>query len=466
MAELDSLEVLSRRRPTRLSAVPAAHKLRDSCHACATSKVKCSKLKPTCARCTRRGLKCEYFAAKRPGRNKQAIESSNTTNVTQTLPGVSWSTTSATRSSTSTSPNLSQPSPGQHTSGYSNVLLDLFPPADSTSSIFTTLSTDVDNFFASPISFPWLEMSDPETLAQSLPFSKDVNNGLLDSNGVSALLIPEDAFPVDDAESAFPVDDAAVCKLLEPSKQGSPPNNRASTNNNGQSFQGLLSESSCGCLIRALSLLKQQFPNASTDCTPSRGPGYEDTTYQLPTIQSIVAENERTIEAISNMLQCPCSQDGYLLAIMSIIVFKVLGWYAAAARETPVKDDSQSSSKCLPDHRRRSPYHYEQVLQSPAVVGSYCINGEEQGRMAAQLVLSELHRVQRLVNLLSQRLKGQGVRNGAVGTPNSVADGQNLFSDGENTCPFSGAMLDQLEADLRKRLRALSLEIIDRLRQE
>lgn len=41
-------------------------KLRDSCHACASSKVKCHKEKPTCSRCRKRGITCEYFAHRRP----------------------------------------------------------------------------------------------------------------------------------------------------------------------------------------------------------------------------------------------------------------------------------------------------------------------------------------------------------------------------------------------------------------
>ncbi|EAU31626.1 predicted protein [Aspergillus terreus NIH2624] len=60
------------------------HKLRGSCHACAASKVRCSKEKPTCSRCSKRGTTCEYLITKRPGRKQlnnrsTAKESSNTT---------------------------------------------------------------------------------------------------------------------------------------------------------------------------------------------------------------------------------------------------------------------------------------------------------------------------------------------------------------------------------------------------
>lgn len=165
------------------------------------------------------------------------------------------------------------------------------------------------------------------------------------------------------------------------------------------------------------------------------------------------------------MLQCPCLQDGYLLAIISIIVFKVVDWYAAAARETPVTDDGQRPSKPYPDRQRDTLCTSEQVLQIPTVVGSDYVDGEDQSRMAAQLILGELHRVQRLVNVLSQRLKSHGTRHEAVSTTNNAAGGQDTPLSGESTRDLSATMMDQFEADLRKRLRVLSLEIVNTLRR-
>jgi len=454
MAAVHSPKGLTRSAPARRTTVSSTPKLRDSCHVCAASKIKCNKEKPTCARCAKRGLTCEYFVTKRAGRRHDARPSEKP-NVTQALPGSSSSTSSETR--ISTSPNIIQPSPRQHTSDYSDILPNFLSPADPASwSTLTTLDTDIDDFFGSPLFFPMPETSDPGILTQPHIDLRGVNNGLLDSNDATALLTPDDAVSV--------IDETAS-ELPNLSKPRSPPNSRASTTSAAQSFQGFRSESPYCCLIRALDLVTQLFPNASTACTRSRRQDYENATCQILTIKSVVANNEQTIEAVSDMLQCSCSQDSYMLAILSLIVFKVLGWYAAAARETPVTDDSQSSSKPHSDHRRHSLCHSEQVLQSPTVVGSYRIDGDDQGRMAAQLILSELHRVQQLVNLLSQRIKGHGMRNGAVGTPNSHPDGRDTLSDGESTLPFSAPMLDQLETDLRKRLRALSSKIVDMLRQ-
>lgn len=50
-----------------------SRKLRDSCTDCANSKVKCSKEKPTCARCARREVTCTYTVSRRSGRTASQI---------------------------------------------------------------------------------------------------------------------------------------------------------------------------------------------------------------------------------------------------------------------------------------------------------------------------------------------------------------------------------------------------------
>jgi hypothetical protein len=80
--------------------------------------------------------------------------------------------------------------------------------------------------------------------------------------------------------------------------------------------------------------------------------------------------------------------------------------------------------------------------------------------MAAQRVLSELHRVQRLVNALAERLESVRVR--AAGF-SGVGFGSGVGA--ARTPPFSVPTFCLLEEDLRKRLRVLSSETIDVLRR-
>ena len=203
-------------------------------------------------------------------------------------------------------------------------------------------------------------------------------------------------------------------------------------------------------------------------------------------MQRVVTENKQTLAAIQAMLECPCADadNGYLVAIISLVVFKVLAWYKAAVKDLPaagapaadagaLSSSSSSSSMwkqqqhpgsprssisnrrdsddkdALRRRRTRRSCHAERVVQTAVVIDGYRLDGQDQARMAAQLVLSELHRVQRLINVLGGRLKQDGPVAGGFGDMSF----------------FSAAWFGQLETDLRKRVTSLSREIVDLLRQ-
>ena len=426
-------------------------KMRNSCHACASSKLKCSQEKPTCSRCAKRGLTCEYIAAKQGGRkpNRHASSANRGNDVSNAavnandnvhLPSpADWFPPSSLNTSTDP-PGFMYPSPKTNVSGSSDMLQDFFSPMDQTlSSTSTDRGTDLDDFFNSPI-VTSRDMSDVNIfgITDFRPTGIDSS-----SNGSENL---SDAFPMfEDAVSEF-------LALSVPSSTVKASTSSSKEVHNNQEVRP--TESPCSCLVQALGFMKQLFPSSSNACMTWATQDLDRAT-AIPTIQAVIARNEATIEAVSTMLKCSCSQDGYLLAVMSLIIFKVLGWYAAVARKT---SSLQGPQAC----RSRQPSPSEQVLQNPTVVGSYCLDGADSPRMAAQLVLSELHRVRRLVEQLSSKLKVQAAkegRRGAAETPES------LDLDNEMTLPLSAVICDQLDVDIRKRLKALSFEMIDRLRR-
>ncbi|KAH6629941.1 aflatoxin regulatory protein-domain-containing protein [Chaetomium sp. MPI-SDFR-AT-0129] len=255
------------------------------------------------------------------------------------------------------------------------------------------------------------------------------------------------------------------------------------------------------CLIRALELLKKLFPGLGPDCNctcqnESVSGADHERTDALPTIQRVIAENKHTLEAVQDMLQCACLDDNndgssnYLLAVISLVVFKVLAWYRAAAVDGQAPDDPADGSllgnnnvppevgvgsgvkKGATTSRRRSSCYAERVLHSPSVtvIDGYRLDASDdvdgsssRPRMAAQLVFSELHRVQRLVNVLAGRL-GNLSRDGN-GSSSCTSGGG--ISEMRSTTFASGspAWFGNLEQDVRERLRALSLEIVEMLRR-
>ena len=150
-----------------------------------------------------------------------------------------------------------------------------------------------------------------------------------------------------------------------------------------------------------------------------------------------------------------------------------MAWYAAAAHDKSLGNDGMEWGDKFHTHLDHplSTSSVERVLHLPTVIGHYCVDGNDQSRMAAQLVLSELHRVQQLVNLLSNRFQGITIRNCDSSSfsgsdSNSVSDTSDGSAYTRRSSPLSGSTFFQLEADLRKRLRAVSSEVIDILRGE
>ncbi|KAF5857848.1 hypothetical protein ETB97_005192 [Aspergillus alliaceus] len=166
-----------------------------------------------------------------------------------------------------------------------------------------------------------------------------------------------------------------------------------------------------------------------------------------PTTQTVVAQNKQFIEDINSMLQCPCAATGYLKAMLSIIVFKILVRHASAVRQ--IRRPSFEGDSTLSSRRRKTPTK-EQMRPS----GSYCSSHDDEGtrRMTAQPIPSELYRVQGLVNQFALRL-------------NSYRVGEMKHSPvAPNTTTFSGTSLSVVGADLRECLISLSSEIINMLR--
>ena len=416
---------------TRRAADSVNSKLRDSCQACAVSKVKCQKEKPACSRCTRRGIQCEYFVMRRPGRKRERSQPNNNDSDRDRVNRNIESNGSNSHLATL---NLSPISSGQGSiSGTEGTSSDTFsrllmPLESNLTSVFDGENDIFESLFTSPIDLLELESNDflnhnPDAISETSSFDRPntTNSSSLSSNARSLL-------------------------------------------NGNTSGSGALDSASC-CVIQALDLMRKLSSTKSTACILSHGQNDVANVFHVGTdvnlsAQTVVAENQRTFEAVSKMLQCLCVEDGYLLTMLSMIVLKALERYSAAARKqfggASEKGDKPSASASTQGQVRK-------------IIGA---DDESVGRLEAQLILGELHCAQRLVKQLSPRLKARGVGAGGKGGRNIERDFSrgdlqvsSLSEGGMTKAPFSATIFEQIEVDLRKALSTLSSEIIHMLRQ-
>lgn len=313
----------------------------------------------------------------------------------------------------------------------SNVMQDLFGAMDSNpSSVSAAPQVEFSDYFFTPVPFT-AELSDMDFFGAGNMFSTGVDGSITGSEGLL---------------DAFPAFDDPVPGLFNISVPSSAPKTPALSSwgaaPHSQEFPA--SESPHSCLARALRTMEQ------ISSVPSLVEAYT-----VPTLRAMVAKNKAAIEAVSTMFMCTCSQDGYLLAVVSLTLFKVLDQYAAVARQTPTLQNIQASGP-------RPSSASKHALPDPIVVDNYCLEGADSARMVGQLVLSELHLVRRLVEQLTSKLNEQAAkrREGPrTETPGSSKPGKEMAQ------PLSAAMYDHMGVDLAQRVRALSLETIDRLRK-
>ena len=142
-------------------------RLRDSCHACAASKVKCSKEKPTCSRCAKRATRCEYLVTKRPGRRHNSRASDGDVDLAMTTITTNDGPVSSALSVWPEAfPTVSCADPLPSPS---------YSVQQSNSSTFPELVSEFDEFFNSPTFSP-LDVSNFEMSDASNFESSDASN--------------------------------------------------------------------------------------------------------------------------------------------------------------------------------------------------------------------------------------------------------------------------------------------------
>jgi hypothetical protein len=111
----------------------------------------------------------------------------------------------------------------------------------------------------------------------------------------------------------------------------------------------------------------------------------------LPTLDTVLAINKDAIEKVSVLLGCPCSTNPHYSTTVAFTIIKILAWYQAV-----VGMNSGSADE---------PFHtlLEAFTATPIALGAFQLEGEAEKRFREQLVLGELRRVEKLVDMFADR---------------------------------------------------------------
>ncbi|KAH7007629.1 hypothetical protein EDB80DRAFT_577517 [Ilyonectria destructans] len=173
---------------------------------------------------------------------------------------------------------------------------------------------------------------------------------------------------------------------------------------------------------------------------------------------TLVDESRVVTETVNDMLQYPGSEDGYFLAVVCLVMSKVLDAYVKAA---------QALNACERDGQRRLGSSSSSALSSWSSTGTESASSASpatKGRdpKAVQQLLDDLYQVRTSVNHLGTKIV-------SVCSKRDWFLGTDLTPSGHDSTmpafPFSAAVLNQLYDELRRRLSAISLQLINELKQ-
>ncbi|KAL3447873.1 hypothetical protein BJX65DRAFT_276162 [Aspergillus insuetus] len=410
----------------RPSALPCT-RLRDSCVACAVSKLKCSKQRPTCSRCEVRGIDCQYFFARRPGRRREHGR------------GHPASCTSRNNHS---SEQHSEPSRGDRagnvdppeTVGASTNPVDLTHDPGSTANLpgshgwTAVLPEDGDGtYLADAFSLPGgsnmvPQLDDSEmNLLMADTFQQPVmerDKTVNIPHGTRAPPLPDEIDLELDPSSTNGMDPLSVGPsgedlLASGSNKASPPPEFATVNP-----AQTTANPTCICVPRALALLRTL---SCPQSTPTPLPETHPALYTL-------YQHKPNILLARRMLSCPpCTENTFLLAILSLIVLNILERYATALQRQ-LHDTNNT------DNSSQGNGNGNGSCVDPGTIAKLADCIISCRRVPSRVIVSELCRLQSLVNHLAPRVVGQGAE-----------------------------ALERMEGGMRQGLGGLSGDIIERL---
>jgi len=411
-------------------------KLRESCNNCALSKVKCSKEQPVCARCDEREMYCHYSPTRRIGKRRV------------------WSHISAEEGS-EVPLSLKDISPEEHGYfDYRGLVLnqdilsrdDLLETRNSDKSVS---SQSFAGLMSPPLSLQIHTskgLRDMQSQTHGTMFSKRQDTSMLgDSNSIGSALgyIMDHPSDLPMASGSYEEQES----LLNLVNQDSSFNVFMPEPESGTKSERRLDQPQ-HCMNRALdSLQKLHTPQSNCSLVSGSKTNFI-TTPPTRSIDQVLSINKEILDVIHQILDCPCSLDIQFAFILTTITSKIISWYNTIAQNN--EDQTPGS---ISYGMATSPTASPDISNLPVTVAKYQLDGESNGQMRAQLVLSELHLVLRLIDKLVARFKGLQFGEGK-GSDSGVIDAQ----------PISPPVFVELETFLRYRLRTLAKETTERLR--
>ncbi|KAF2182193.1 Zn-II 2Cys6 regulatory protein [Zopfia rhizophila CBS 207.26] len=374
-------------------------KLRASCDACSRAKVKCDKVRPTCHRCGNMGICCNYSPSMRLGKPRKNrnpdgtiqrdVSPASSCGPLGPRPDMIPRTTSST--STASSPEPMDPyfyGPSTPEYHYQDAFMAAsfdgsHSPYSDTGSFVSGWSNDDQLMFQQPSEALFTSMPQfppPSSYAghvrsSSVQSHPDVFSPM-DSLTHSPPLSSPQYFGMAEQQSLpiFSPEKIASPPPMVPAPLPTPPTSATAQNHD--------------CTQFAFSTLNSLYSPPSSQ--PSAG-DFNGASNGLPTLDTVLATNKTAIDKVFVLLGCSCSANPHFSTTIAFTIIKILSWYQAVAGMNHIPTESPINTQI------------EAFTHAPISLGDFRLEGENEETIRTQLVLSELRKVEKLIDKFSER---------------------------------------------------------------
>ncbi|KAL6704003.1 hypothetical protein ACN47E_008854 [Coniothyrium glycines] len=371
-------------------------KMRASCDACSRAKVKCDKVRPTCHRCGNMGICCNYSPSMRLGKPRKNRTPDGTI-IRDPSPVISCGMMAsgpemiprATTNTAESSPEPTDPfffGPAtpefQFQDTYMPTTFDgsQSPGYSDTGSFISGWSNDEQLMFGNsndmftPI---------PQHLPGHSPFTGHVRSTSIQSQ--PEMFMPLNSF------NTLPITSNQFFTMPElmfapqDKMMASPPPMITAPLPTPPARPTLQHHDCTQYAFQTLNSLYAP-PDSQSFAQDLNG-----STRGLPTLDAVISTNKNAVDKLYVLLGCQCSVNPHFSTTIAFTIVKILSWYQAIAGASDQSDTTPTVTRM------------EAFTDTPVSLGELGPDTEDENTFRTNLVLSELRKVEKLVDKFSER---------------------------------------------------------------
>ncbi|KXH56900.1 zinc finger transcription factor [Colletotrichum nymphaeae SA-01] len=366
-------------------------KVRKSCNACSSQKIRCGKQRPKCQRCETKSLECAYSMSMRTGERRRGLASPASLSDTQaTTALVIKDGLALAMFNASTVSQISQQQQQQQERRMSEQPSKHHADLQDEMMWLPEGTSDSDNLLDQSFCFD---------TAADFDVLMTLNDLSPTSTKHSSTVMPTPMTQEHGRTSFFnqPMD----CKMPQPMDA---PLRHSGTVDSARSSSSTYSDEGLSChskthdctkevlgIVSDFHVLAQGCLTAVKDpaCTSHLGRLLDDNPREMGTVLS---HNQEILRRLDKLLDCRCFMRQEVLVLVYLAVYEALGWYAAILGDEDSSQDVDQSKFSL----------FRRVAITSSFLGSYCLDNEAQRLVAAHLVLTH---IREYVDPLIKRLR-------------------------------------------------------------